>query len=111
VFARNIFDRQHVLDRHCKNRWTVLCPFHIGRYEAKATPAVVVLIDSSIHANWSELPKYTEDRLDVEFLPGNLSLLQARSFRCDMSSSGVPGMGYSVGVHGENNAEAHLVDT
>ncbi|GIK04965.1 hypothetical protein Aspvir_009064 [Aspergillus viridinutans] len=92
------------------NNWRLLCPFNIGRVEAEAGPAIVILVDPLTRANWSVLDTEIKallarhcqfQTLEVEFLPGDLAFLNGTSFA---GRANVPVMGSSVGIHGDSNS-------
>lgn len=73
-----------VLDQAIKSRWGMLCPFNVGRTERNAQPAIAVIVDPLTVADWATLrvkmialvaPHCSNELVDVEFLPGKLSLL------------------------------------
>lgn len=104
-----------VLNNNLGSKWTVLCPFRVGRSEQSARPTIVVHVNPLTPANWPNLvaqvenltnPNHTENPpIDVKFFPGDLFLLQSNgvSFIDRVAPNG-PAMGHSIGITGERNA-------
>lgn len=102
------------LDHRLGSKWNVLCLFGVGRSEQNAHPAIVVHVDPITFANWSNLAseikvtvsKHAEGHaIGVEFLPGDLFTLQSGevSFTDRIDPNGLPVMGHSIGIVGEEN--------
>ncbi|EAW19981.1 uncharacterized protein NFIA_096010 [Aspergillus fischeri NRRL 181] len=99
-----------LLQARLGDNWRLLCPFNIGRLEAEARPAIVILVDPLTRANWSVLDTEIKallaghcqfQTIEVEFLPGDLRFLSGTSFA---GRADVPAMGSSVGIRGDTNS-------
>ncbi|KAJ5214789.1 hypothetical protein N7468_010468 [Penicillium chermesinum] len=102
-----------LLDSTIPRRWHLLCPFNVGNSEHKAQPSIAVIVEPSTITDWARLREKMvsllrnfklSGQIDVEFVPGDLSLLgnSAVSFMGRMKPT--PVMGYSVGIVGQNTA-------
>ena len=96
------------------HQWRLVSVFQVGRTESTALPSVVVMVNPSTCADWHILREGIQvylrlepsDEVDVEFLPGALSLLQGPGISLvgDVDREALPIMGSSIGISGDVNA-------
>ncbi|KAJ6027256.1 hypothetical protein N7460_012073 [Penicillium canescens] len=103
----------NLLRREIPGRWHLVCAFDISSRAEKQRPAVVVIVSPNTSANWFGLrgniaailaPHVSE--IEIEFLPGDIQPLAYKevSVLDRMKVEGDPGIGSSIGIHGDNNS-------
>lgn len=102
-------------------KWRILCPFNVGGTHADARPALVVMTDPNTVGDWHDIAialkgellkaldekdKHSFQDIEIQFLPGDLSFLTASggdvSYTQRANIGEVPGMGWSVGIKGDD---------
>lgn len=108
-----------ILNKMILTQWRVLCPLNVRSNHKTARPALVILVDPNSFGNChgiaialkAELSKILmdediKDDVEVEFLPGNLSLLGGGvSYEQRVNTGDSPAIRWSVGIRGYDGEE------